>query len=185
MSLHPGDIVCAANGITIEVNNTDAEGRLTLADALWYAQTQIYENENKNELFENEFIIDIATLTGAVTIALGDEISAYYTFNDKIKEYIENAAYNSGEKVWQLPLECEYNKQFKSNICDIKNAGLGKGGSITAALFLSHFIEKQNINKWAHFDIAGVGWSFEKENDVAKPGGNGYGVKTFMQLLNQ
>ena len=158
-AMKPGDILTASNGKTIEVLNTDAEGRLTLADALVYA-----------EKTGADTIIDLATLTGACVVALGDKYSALFTRDDSLREDIEAAAKRSDELIWTLPLADEYKDKIKSSIADIKNIGGKGGGSITAALFLEEFVEKA---KWAHIDMAGPVW----EN-----GPTGYGVKTLVDF---
>ncbi|GAX85907.1 hypothetical protein CEUSTIGMA_g13323.t1 [Chlamydomonas eustigma] len=149
--LRPGDVLTAANGKTIEVNNTDAEGRLTLADALWYAQ----------EKCGAKSIVDSATLTGACIVALGTDVAGLFTPSNTMAEQIKSAAQNTGEKFWRMPMEAGYFDQMKSPIADMKNAGGRFGGSITAALFLEQFI-KEGV-EWAHLDIAGPVWD-EKAN---------------------
>merc|ERR1719478_2068042 len=156
-AFRPGDILTASNGKTIEVGNTDAEGRLTLADALVYAEKDAGA----------EHIIDIATLTGACIVSLGGEYAGMWSNDEAMGEDIKKAAEATGEKMWQMPLAEEYEESIKSKIADIKNIGGKGGGSITAALFLKHFVDKA---KWAHLDIAGPVW------DDAK-GATGYGAK--------
>lgn len=146
--LRPGDILVASNGKTVEVNNTDAEGRLTLADALLFAQNQC----------KAEYIIDIATLTGACMIALGGEIGGMYASTDEVAQQLKAAAQVAGEKIWQMPLEDSYMEQLKSPIADMKNTGGRMGGSITAALFLKEFVDLEKT-KWSHLDIAGPVWN--------------------------
>lgn len=145
--LRPGDILVASNGKTVEVNNTDAEGRLTLADALLFAQNQC----------NAEAIVDIATLTGACMIALGDGIGGMYAPTDDIASSMTNAAKAAGEKLWRLPLEETYMEQLKSSVADMKNTGTRMGGSITAALFLKEFVDTKKV-AWSHLDIAGPVW---------------------------
>lgn len=147
--MRPGDIITASNGKTIEVNNTDAEGRLTLADALVYACNQ---GVNK--------IVDLATLTGACIVALGNEIAGMYTPNDDMAEEISKASEATGEKFWRMPLEESYWEGMKSGIADMVNTGGRPGGSITAALFLKQFVD-DNV-KWLHIDMAGPVWSEKK-----------------------
>jgi leucyl aminopeptidase len=166
--MRPGDILTASNGKTIEVNNTDAEGRLTLADALVYA-----------EKLEVEAIVDIATLTGACVIALGDDICGLWSDNDDLTQAIASASEKAGEKFWRMPLEEKYFEGMKSPIADMKNTGPREGGSITAALFLKQFIEK---TPWAHLDIAGPAWS-EKETDIYSKGGTGFPVRTLVHWV--
>lgn len=162
--LRPGDILVASNGKTVEVNNTDAEGRLTLADAILYAQNNC----------QAEYIVDIATLTGACMIALGGDIGGMYASTDSVAEQLKKASSATGEKVWQMPLEAGYLDQLKSPIADLKNTGGRMGGSITAALFLKEFVDTDKV-KWSHLDIAGPVWS-EKEG-----GATGFGA----QLLTE
>lgn len=170
-AMHPGDILKASNGKTIEVNNTDAEGRLTLADALVFA-----------EKLEVDAIVDLATLTGACIIALGDDISGLWTTDEDLGNALKIAAEAAGEKFWQMPLEEKYFEGLKSQIADMKNTGPRAGGSITAALFLKQFIEK---TPWAHLDIAGPVWT-EKENGVNNVGATGFPVRTLVNwILNQ
>ena len=170
-AFHPGDVVTASNGKTIEINNTDAEGRLTLADALVYA----------NEL-KPDTIIDLATLTGACVIALGDEIAGFWTDNDDLAEEIKNAAESCGEGIWRMPMHNPYKSGLKSKIADLQNTGPRGGGSITAALFLKEFVEKSI--PWAHIDIAGTCWT-EKDRGLNTAGATGYGVRTLVNLLSK
>lgn len=135
-AMRPGDILTASNGKTIEVGNTDAEGRLTLADALVYADKLGVDR-----------IIDLATLTGACIVGLGEKIAGLYSPDSKLREEIEQAAKRSDEGIWALPLEASYKELIKSPIADLKNIGGKGGGSITAALFLQEFVEKAT---WAH-----------------------------------
>lgn len=170
-AMHPGDILTASNGKTIEVNNTDAEGRLTLADALVYT-----------DKLGLDAIVDLATLTGANVIALGDDIAGLYTPNDALAKEIEQAAADSGEKLWRMPLEEKYFEGLKSGIADMKNTGPRPGGSITAALFLKQFVKD---TPWAHLDIAGPVWA-DKENGYNGPGATGYGVRLLVDwVLNK
>lgn len=164
-AMRPGDILTASNGKTIEVINTDAEGRLTLADALIYA-----ENECKPDA-----IVDVATLTGACIIALGDKVAGLFTPHDTLSKQLEDAAEAAGEKVWRLPMTPEYDEQIKSKIADLKNVGGRAGGSITAALFLKHFVS--DSLPWAHLDIAGPVW------DDKKDAATGFGVKTLVEWV--
>ncbi|WP_320676294.1 leucyl aminopeptidase [Prochlorococcus sp. MIT 1300] len=168
-AVHPGDIVKASNGTTIEINNTDAEGRLTLADALVYASK-----------LEPDSIIDLATLTGACVIALGDEIAGLWTDSDELSNELTKAAHKAGEGLWRMPLQNSYKEGLKSMLADIKNTGPRPGGSITAALFLREFVD-QSIS-WAHIDIAGTVWS-EKGSGVNPAGATGYGVRTLVNWI--
>ncbi|MBD0335765.1 MAG: leucyl aminopeptidase [Cyanobacteria bacterium Co-bin13] len=167
-ALRPGDILTASNGKTIEVNNTDAEGRLTLADALVFA-----------EKLGVDAIIDLATLTGACIIALGDDIAGLFTPDDGLAQEISQAAEVSGEKLWRLPMEEKYFEGLKSLVADMKNTGPRPGGSITASLFLKQFV---NGTPWAHLDVAGPVW-IEKEGPYHSPGATGYGVRTLVQWV--
>jgi leucyl aminopeptidase len=168
-AIHPGDILTASNGKTIEVNNTDAEGRLTLADALVFA-----------DKLELDGIVDLATLTGACVVALGEEMAGLWSNNDDLAATIQAAAKQAGEKFWRMPLEEPYFEQMKSVVADFKNTGTRAGGSITAALFLKQFIDKTPA--WAHLDIAGPVWTDKESPDYLNPGGTGYPVRTLVNL---
>ncbi|MBI2621524.1 MAG: leucyl aminopeptidase [Candidatus Levybacteria bacterium] len=169
-SLVPGDVVKAMNGKTIEILNTDAEGRVTLADSLSFA---VKEGATK--------IIDLATLTGAVLVALGTDISALFSNDRKLAEQIKESAKRAGEKVWEMPLEKDYREMNKSEVADVANIPSSRyGGTITAALFLQEFIGKK---KWAHLDIAGPAFS-SKASDIGPKGGTGHGVRTILNLLS-
>jgi leucyl aminopeptidase len=162
--LRPGDILVASNGKTVEVNNTDAEGRLTLADALLYAQDEC----------KAESIIDIATLTGACIVALGNGVCGVWSPDDSMAASISTASKTAGEKVWRMPLEESYADDLKSPIADMKNSGGRWGGAITAALFLKEFVKTDNVT-WAHMDIAGPVW-----NDKLG-GATGFGAQTLAE----
>ena len=164
----PGDVVRAMTGKTIEVINTDAEGRLILADAIAYARK-----------LGATTIVDIATLTGAVSIALGDVNTAVIGTDQELIGEIVAAGKEAGEKFWQLPLDKEYSKQIKSDIADIKNVGGRKAGTITAAAFLKEFADGVS---WAHLDIAGTAWSDEAKPYRAK-GPTGVAVRTFIRIV--
>jgi leucyl aminopeptidase len=168
-AIHPGDILTASNGKTIEVNNTDAEGRLTLADALVYA-----------DKLGVDAIVDLATLTGACVVALGDSIAGLWSTSEELAAQIQSASQKAGEKFWRMPLEEPYFEQMKSVVADFKNTGSRMGGSITAALFLKHFVDKTPA--WAHLDVAGPVWT-EKENGYLNAGGTGYPVRTLVNLV--
>ncbi|MCP4330067.1 MAG: leucyl aminopeptidase [Alphaproteobacteria bacterium] len=159
----PGDIVASMSGQTIEVLNTDAEGRLVLADALWYTQDR----------FHPRLMIDLATLTGAIIISLGSEHAGLMSNNDEIAERLSNAGSKTGEKVWRLPLHNNYDKLINTDAADVKNIGNREAGSITAAQFLQRFV---NDLPWAHLDIAGVTWS-KKDSPTVPKGGTGFGVR--------
>ncbi len=167
-AMHPGDILTASNGKTIEVNNTDAEGRLTLADALVFA-----------EKLGVDAIVDLATLTGACIVALGDDIAGMFTENDELATAISAAAKTAGEKFWRLPMEEKYFDGLKSIVADMKNTGPRAGGSITASLFLKQFVKE---TPWVHLDVAGPVWT-EKENGYVNPGGTGFGVRTLVNWV--
>ncbi|CAN6231722.1 unnamed protein product [Urochloa humidicola] len=164
--MRPGDIVTASNGKTIEVDNTDAEGRLTLADALVYACNQGVDK-----------IIDLATLTGAMRVALGPSIAGIFTPNDELAEELVAASVVSGEKFWRLPMEESYWEDMKSSIADMLNTGpmQPKGGAITAALFLKQFVDEKV--QWMHIDIAGTVWSHKKRSAT------GFGVATLVEWV--
>jgi leucyl aminopeptidase len=143
-SMRPGDIVRAASGVTIEIVNTDAEGRLVLADALWYVQ----------ETFKPQAIVDLATLTGAIVVALGSDHAGLFSNSDDLASKLVSAGLETGEKLWRMPLGSAYDKLIESRFADIKNSAGRPAGSITAAQFLARFIV--NGTAWAHLDIAGV-----------------------------
>jgi len=159
----PGDVVTSMSGQTIEIHNTDAEGRLVLADALWYTQ----------ERFKPTAIVDLATLTGAMIIALGHEYAGMFSNDDTLSENLEAAGKASGEPVWRLPLGDAYDKLLTSECADMKNIGGRAAGSITAAQFLQRFIKD---TPWAHLDIAGMAWS-SKQRALSPKGATGYGVR--------
>jgi leucyl aminopeptidase len=165
----PGDIIRYLNGKTIEVLNTDAEGRLILADALALAAKQ-----------KPDYIINVATLTGACMVALGTEVAGIFSNNQSLADNIMRCARDTGEKLWQLPLVKEYREDIKSSIADIKNIGGSHGGAITAALILHEFVEDI---PWAHLDIAGPAFA-EKDSPMCPRGGTGFGVRTLLQLLS-
>jgi len=162
-AMRPGDILIASNKKTIEVINTDAEGRLTLADALVYAEG----------LGEMDAIVDIATLTGACIIALGNDYGGLWSPDDNMASKLLGCAEGTGELLWRMPLAKEYMDQVKSSIADYKNVGDRGGGSITAALFLNEFVKD---TPWAHMDIAGPVWN-DKEG-----GATGYAVRTLSEF---
>jgi leucyl aminopeptidase len=168
-AVHPGDVIKASNGKTIEINNTDAEGRLTLADALTYASN-----------LKPDSIIDLATLTGAIVVALGNDVAGFWTNNNMMAKDLKTASSQAGEELWQMPLQKSYKDGLKSHIADMKNTGPRAGGSITAALFLEEFFD-ENI-KWAHIDIAGTCWT-DKNKGIHPSGATGYGVKTLVQWI--
>jgi leucyl aminopeptidase len=159
----PGDIVTSMSGQTIEVLNTDAEGRLILADVLWYAQ----------ERFKPRFIIDLATLTGAIMVALGKEYAGLFANDDRLAAELSAAGEATGEKVWRLPLAKAYDKLIDSKNADMKNIGGRYGGAITAAQFLQRFVKD---TRWAHLDVAGTAMD-SKRNEINQSWGSGWGVR--------
>ena len=165
----PGDIVTSLSGQTIEVINTDAEGRLVLADALWYCQEQ----------FKPQAIVDLATLTGAVIVALGNVHGGLFSNNDTLAERLAAAGKATGELLWRLPLADAYDKQINSDAADMKNVGGRNGGSITAAQFLLRFIKD---TPWAHLDIAGMAWS-DKDAPTVPKGATAFGVRLLERLV--
>lgn len=166
----PDDVVRSMSGQTIEVLNTDAEGRLVLADALWYAQSQ----------FKPKCVIDLATLTGAILVALGHEHAGLFSNDDTLAERLTQAGREEGEAVWRLPLGDAYDKVLKSKIADMKNIGGPQAGSITAAQFLQRFIDK---TPWAHLDIAGVAWQDGEHKELAPSWATGWGVRTLNRVV--
>ncbi len=168
----PGDIVKSYSGKTIEIGNTDAEGRLILIDAVSYSI----------EKYKPAIIIDIATLTGACVVALGEKIAGIFASDDELAEKILQAGQDTNERCWRLPLPDDYQKLLKSDFADIHNISNSRwGGAITAALFLKEFTAD---NKWAHIDIAGPAY-IKKEEAYCGPGGTGFGVRLFCELLEK
>lgn len=165
----PGDIVTAADGQTIEVINTDAEGRLVLADALWYTQDK----------FDPKFMIDLATLTGAIMVALGQEYAGLFSNNDELSEQLTTSGLSVNEKVWRLPMGEPYDKMINSKFADMKNVGSRYGGSITAAQFLQRFVDGR---PWAHIDIAGTAMN-SPASAINTSWGSGYGVRLLNKLV--
>lgn len=165
----PGDIVRAMSGKSIEIINTDAEGRMILADALAYA-----------DRFKPRAVVDLATLTGAAVVALGTDYAAAFSNNEKLMRQLQEASKQSGEKIWPLPLAPEYQDQIKSSVADIKNVGNeGQGGgTIVGALFLQEFVSYP----WIHLDIAGTAWT-TTDKPYRPKGATGYGVKLMMEFL--
>ncbi len=167
-ALKPGDVVKTIIGKTIEVSNTDAEGRLILADALGYAQR-----------YEPAAVVDLATLTGACFVALGTVAAGLFSNNDELAAKVEEASQATHEKVWRMPLWEEYDEQIKSDVADMKNVGGRPAGAITAAMLLSRFVGEI---PWAHLDIAGMA-AAEKDSPYQPKGASGYGVRLLVQLL--
>ncbi len=166
----PGDIVKSMSGQTIEVLNTDAEGRLVLADALWYCQDR----------YKPQLMIDLATLTGAIIIALGTENAGLFSNNDKLAGQLAAAGQATGEKLWRMPLGEAYDKMMDSDAADIKNiSGNREAGSITAATFIERFVNKL---PWAHIDIAGVTWS-KKDTPIVPKGATAFGLRLLERFV--
>jgi leucyl aminopeptidase len=157
------------SGQTIEVINTDAEGRLVLADAMWYCQDR----------FKPRFMIDLATLTGAIIISLGHEHAGLFANNDELAERLMAAGKATGEPLWRMPLGDAYDKAIDSDAADMKNVGDRAGGSITAAQFIQRFVNKC---PWAHLDIAGMAWS-KKDAPLVPKGATAYGVRLLDRLV--
>ncbi|WP_321503790.1 leucyl aminopeptidase [Breoghania sp.] len=165
----PGDIVTAMSGRTIEVINTDAEGRLVLADALWYTQDR----------FKPAFMINLATLTGAIIIALGNQHAGLFSNNDDLSARLTEAGLATGEKLWRMPIGPEYEKLIEAKFADIKNTGGRPAGSISAAQFLQHFV---NDVPWAHLDVAGTAMG-SPETEISKGWASGFGVRLLDRLV--
>lgn len=171
-AIRPGDVLFAMNKKTVEVLNTDAEGRLTLMDALVYAQK-----------FQPDAMIDLATLTGACVVALGEEMTGIMSNNPKLVQDILTASASVGEKMWELPLEKGYKKLLKSHVADLQNIGGKYGGALTAGLFLEEFVHPKI--PWAHLDIAGPAYAERDMNAYMRKGATGHGVRTLLQYLLQ
>jgi len=166
----PGDIVTSMSGQTIEIINTDAEGRLVLADVLWYVAKK----------FKPKFMVDLATLTGAIMVALGTEYAGLFSNNDELAERLAQVGQATGERVWRMPLGPEYDKQIDSQFADVKNTGGSRnGGSITAAQFLQRFVDD---TPWAHLDIAGTAMGAPK-SEINQSWGSGFGVRLLDRLV--
>lgn len=170
-AIRPGDVLRSASGKTIEIANTDAEGRVVLSDALWYAQ----------KFLNPEMVIDLATLTGACLVALSTHYAGFMHNDEKTKEKVFKSADMAGEKIWEMPLSDEFRDQNKSDIADIKNIGGREGGTVTAGAFLEFFIDEGT--KWAHLDIAGTAWT-TKEKPWMSKGAVGFGVCLLTKLAN-
>jgi leucyl aminopeptidase len=168
-AIRPGDIITSMSGQTIEIVNTDAEGRLVLADALWYTQ----------ETFAPRAIIDLATLTGAIIVALGADVAGLFSNNDELAQRLAAASEASGEKVWRMPLGAAYDKMIDSRFADMKNAGGRHGGSITAAQFIQRFVRE---TPWAHIDVAGTAMG-SAPSDINQSWGSGWGVRLLNRLI--
>jgi leucyl aminopeptidase len=169
----PGDVVTSMSGQTIEVINTDAEGRLVLADAIWYCQDR----------FKPKFIVDLATLTGAIITALGNDYAGLFCNNDELAANLLDASAKEGEPLWRMPLPEQYNKNIESMIADVRNVGTGPaGGSITAALFIQKFT---NNVPWAHLDIASTAWKKPSSVPTIPEGATGYGVRLLNRMVQE
>ncbi|MFQ5904805.1 MAG: M17 family metallopeptidase, partial [Candidatus Binatia bacterium] len=164
-----GDIIRYLNGKTVEVLNTDAEGRLILADGLALAAKE-----------KPDCMINLATLTGACMVALGTEVAGIFGNHQPLVDHLIRCGRDSGEKLWQLPLVKEYREEIKSSVADIKNIGGSYGGAITAALILQEFVSDI---PWAHLDIAGPAFA-DKEMLTCPKGGTGFGVRTLLKFLS-
>ena len=170
-AIRPDDVLKSLSGQMIEVLNTDAEGRLVLADALTYTQRR----------FKPKFVIDLATLTGAIVQALGFEHAGVFSNDDKLTDNLVQAGRETGERVWRLPLDPAYDKMIRSKIADVKNIGGANSGSITAAQFLNRFIDDGMA--WAHLDIAGVAWQDGEQRPMIPSWGTGWGVHLLNRLV--
>jgi leucyl aminopeptidase len=164
----PGDIIRILNGKSIEIVNTDAEGRLVLADGLCYARQ-----------LGCTHLVDAATLTGACVVALGMVNAGIFANDDTMYDRFKKASHQAGEKVWRLPLDDEYREQIRSNIADIMNTGGRYGGAVTAAMFLKEFVEEK---PWIHLDIAGTAWVEENKPFIAK-GPSGIAVRSLIEFV--
>jgi leucyl aminopeptidase len=169
----PGDVVTTASGQTVEIINTDAEGRLVLADVIWYAQHR----------FRPKLMVDLATLTGAIIVALGHEHAGLYSNDDTLAAQLLDAGKQVGETLWRMPLGENYDKGLKSDIADMKNVAGRPGGSSAAACFIQRFVDvKDGHIPWAHLDIAGTAWATKDSATVPK-GASGYGVRLLDRLV--
>jgi leucyl aminopeptidase len=168
----PGDVVTSMSGQTIEVLNTDAEGRMVLADCLWYAQDR----------FKPKALINLATLTGAVMVALGKEHAGLFSNNEELAGRLLDAGKVTGERLWRLPLGPKYDKMIDSKVADVKNTGGKWGGSISAAQFLQRFIKEGTA--WAHLDIAGTGLA-SPDSEINRSWGSGFGVRLLDRLVSE
>jgi leucyl aminopeptidase len=165
----PGDVVTTMSGQTVEVINTDAEGRLVLADALWYCQDR----------FKPKFMVDLATLTGAIIIALGKDLAGLYCNDETLAEHLMAASKATDDTLWRMPLPSQYEKNLESHVADMKNVGPRHGGSITAALFIKKFT---NGLAWAHIDMASTAWKPASASPLSPSGATGFGVRLLDQL---
>ena len=170
LAQRPSDVVTSLSGQTVEILNTDAEGRLVLADILWYCQDR----------FKPKFMVNLATLTGAVVVALGSQHAGLFSNSEQLAENLTKSGLKVSEKLWRLPMSDEYDKLIDSDIADVQNTGDDRGaGSIVAAQFLQRFVNKTD---WAHLDIAGMAWA-KKELDFCPKGATGFGIRLLNQLV--
>ena len=165
----PGDIVTSMSGQTIEIINTDAEGRLVLGDALWYC----------NDRFKPRFMINLATLTGAIMVALGNQHAGLFCNDDELAAQLADAGEQTGERVWRMPLGKEYDKMIDSRFADMKNSAGRQAGAITAAQFLKRFVGE---TRWAHLDVAGTAMN-SPSSEVSQSWASGYGVRLLDRLV--
>ena len=168
----PGDVVTSMSGQTIEIINTDAEGRLVLADAVWYCQDR----------FKPKFMVDLATLTGAIIIALGNDYAGCYANDEELGANLMAASAKEGEPLWRMPLPAQYDKNIDSMIADVKNTGGRPGGSITAAMFIQRFT---NGVPWAHLDIASTAWKKPSSVPTIPEGATGFGVRLLNSMVQE
>jgi leucyl aminopeptidase len=168
----PGDVVTSMSGQTIEVINTDAEGRLVLADAVWYCQDR----------FKPKFMIDLATLTGAIVVALGKDIAGFYCTDEALAGHLQSASTATDEALWRMPLPSQYDKLLDSHVADMKNIGPRHGGSITAAMFIKRFT---NGLAWAHIDMAPTAWRINSNIVTIPQGASGFGVRLLDQVARE
>ncbi len=171
-SFRPGDIFKAYNGKTVEIGNTDAEGRLILADALAYMEKEI----------KPDVIVDVATLTGACVVTFGETVAAYLSTDEEIAIILEGASKDTGEKIWRLPFFDDYDDRMKSEVADLNNMAAEKNaGTISGAVFLRNFVEK---TKWAHIDIAGTAW-YSKQRGYRPKNATGYGLRLLVEVVKK
>jgi leucyl aminopeptidase len=171
-AIRPGDIVRSFAGKTIEIGNTDAEGRLILIDAMAYVIKR----------YKPQMLVDLATLTGACVVALGDKIAGVFSNDDDLAASITASGEITHERCWRMPLPADYKELLKSDFADINNMPSSRyGGAVTAALFLSEFVDD---TRWAHIDIAGPAY-LKKKSDYCGPGGSGFGVRLLIKLLDK
>jgi leucyl aminopeptidase len=167
----PGDVVTTMSGQTVEVINTDAEGRLVLADAIWYCQQR----------FKPKFIVDLATLTGAIIVSLGMDVAGLFSNNDELSQNLLEASKAEAEPLWRMPMPAQYDRNIDSPIADMKNVGARPGGAITAALFIQRFID--GGLPWAHLDIAGTAWRKNGAVPTSPEGATGFGVRLLNRMV--